>query len=523
MDVHNIVIATAKRDKSLLIKYLKLSSYDTSKMDLTELNKIAFEKLYRGSDQLTTTHLSIAVQNDNTELVKFLLKKVRYDDWRAENDQSESDLIFAIKYCSKEVVQFLLNNGASIDAHDDKNDIALILAARYGNIEVVEFFIEMGANIEAKDDKNNTALMIAVQYGYVEVVKLLLDKGANIDVKNDEGDTALILAVKFYEAAEFSLVDLVKLLLDKGADFLNHDTGVNVLEIMCQNGSWKNKLGSMLIFLGHKELLNLEKKDISIILKNNIDDIIKYCFLHKYHNTFGVLKNVLEVFSNNDQQEFCQKFLAKVQESCDESLSRFQRYNNGNENVKLNYYPVNVDYALEVQFRDDKKMPGEIYRLAQILFLLKDYKKMFFSINANSNEQNLVELEKIFNATYKEIEKPYNEFNDNILDLTNIVIQSTYWLGKISNSPAIYYLLSFLYPSEISALFVSCGRNPDEISLDGFDFMEDSSDGSDFMEDSSDGFDLMEDSSGLLLCDEIYQSDVPALGSGGAEEAKGQS
>lgn len=64
----------------------------------------------------------------------------------------------------------------------------------WGHLEIVKYLRERGANIEARDDFGNTALIQASFKGRFEVVKYLIEKGANIDKKNTNGETALTLA-----------------------------------------------------------------------------------------------------------------------------------------------------------------------------------------------------------------------------------------------------------------------------------------------------------------------------------------
>ena len=56
-------------------------------------------------------------------------------------------------------------------------------ACEKGYLEIVQYLIEKGASIEAKDEDQKTPLHIASIWGQTDVVKYLVSKGAN---KNGE-------------------------------------------------------------------------------------------------------------------------------------------------------------------------------------------------------------------------------------------------------------------------------------------------------------------------------------------------
>ena len=89
-------------------------------------------------------------------------------------------------------------------------------AASYGHLEIVKFLLDNGAGVDAADVIKRTVLMYAARHGHVEVVRLLLDKGADAHVRDEDGDTALSLA------AYNSHVDVV-------AELLSNEKAYNVV------------------------------------------------------------------------------------------------------------------------------------------------------------------------------------------------------------------------------------------------------------------------------------------------------
>lgn len=72
---------------------------------------------------------------------------------------------------------------------------AIVRAAMYGHAEVVLYLIEAGADVNAVDDVNTTALMrLADKCDATAAVRALLKAGAKTDVKSDGGATAEQLA-----------------------------------------------------------------------------------------------------------------------------------------------------------------------------------------------------------------------------------------------------------------------------------------------------------------------------------------
>jgi len=90
-----------------------------------------------------------------------------------------------------------------------KGYTALTVASRYDYLDIVKFLVERGADVNAKSDVGQTALIEASEWGRLDVVKLLVERGANIMAKDDDGWTALSIA------SRIGCLDIVKLLEKK--------------------------------------------------------------------------------------------------------------------------------------------------------------------------------------------------------------------------------------------------------------------------------------------------------------------
>jgi ankyrin repeat protein len=72
---------------------------------------------------------------------------------------------------------------------------AIVAAAWDGHPEIVEFLRDRGADINATMKLNNTALSTATYNGHLETVRLLLSRGAALNIVGD-GGSALHFAIE---------------------------------------------------------------------------------------------------------------------------------------------------------------------------------------------------------------------------------------------------------------------------------------------------------------------------------------
>lgn len=128
--------------------------------------------------------------------------------------QEVSFLLKVALYGHVEVMKFLVEYGADIEARAFHGLSLLHFAVRSRNLEMVEYIAELADDIDIEDEFGYSALHHAVAMDLPDIVKCLLDYDADVDAISKNGLTPLHLAVSLKDVG---LCDLL----------LQHDAEVN--------------------------------------------------------------------------------------------------------------------------------------------------------------------------------------------------------------------------------------------------------------------------------------------------------
>ena len=135
--------------------------------------------------------LHLASQGGHDNVVQLLLQRGATLD--RKNDDGETPLISATRNHHNATIKLLLNAGAAIDIKNKCGETALIVATKSGNNALVAMLLHYNANIHITDKLGMSPLHHASQLS-LDIVMLLLLQCADITLKNHEGKTAENLA-----------------------------------------------------------------------------------------------------------------------------------------------------------------------------------------------------------------------------------------------------------------------------------------------------------------------------------------
>ena len=110
---------------------------------------------------------------------------------------------------------------------------ALLSATLYDQVKMTEFLIRNGADVNAKGDDGGTALHAAAFLGQYEIAKLLIQNGADVDARNNEGETVINGTMADWETTKF-IAGMLQLKLDRESV----ETGRSqIVELLRKNGA----------------------------------------------------------------------------------------------------------------------------------------------------------------------------------------------------------------------------------------------------------------------------------------------
>ena len=113
---------------------------------------------------------------------------------RDSQGRNSTPLHLAAGYNNLDVADFLLENGADVNAQDKGGLIPLHNASSYGHLDIAALLIRYNTVVNATDKWGFTPLHEASQKGRTQLCSLLLAHGADPSLKNQEGQTPLDLS-----------------------------------------------------------------------------------------------------------------------------------------------------------------------------------------------------------------------------------------------------------------------------------------------------------------------------------------
>ncbi|KAF6040293.1 TNKS2 [Bugula neritina] len=195
-------------------------------LDLVKVGDIDTADLLRGDAAL----LEAAKKGELLRVQK--LATFQNINCRDTQGRNSTPLHLAAGYNNVEVAEFLLQNGADVNAQDKGGLIPMHNASSYGHVDIAALLIKYSTCVNAVDKWGFTPLHEAAQKGRTQLCALLLNHGADPTMKNQEGQTPYDLTTAedvkaLIEAAmpqHVSLPTINKLSLDPNSSHLSNGT-----------------------------------------------------------------------------------------------------------------------------------------------------------------------------------------------------------------------------------------------------------------------------------------------------------
>lgn len=129
----------------------------------------------------------------------------------------DNALIFASGGTNLKLVELLVQKGANVNSREPgtlRTPLIYSSGVRYNGhpyLEMMQFLVKNGADVNAVDSYGNSALIYAISEKRISAVAFLVKNGANVNLRNKRGETPLLLASESGEA------EIKKILTQAGA------------------------------------------------------------------------------------------------------------------------------------------------------------------------------------------------------------------------------------------------------------------------------------------------------------------
>lgn len=140
------------------------------------------------------TGLMVGAREGNIALMELML--ARGANLEAVNNRGEQALLLAAWKGQLAAVKWLVEHGAKVN-RDPLQWTALHYAVFAGYQEVADYLMDQGAEINARSPNGSSVLMMAAYEGKDQLAVRLMERGADPKIQNENGHTALDWAMKY--------------------------------------------------------------------------------------------------------------------------------------------------------------------------------------------------------------------------------------------------------------------------------------------------------------------------------------
>ncbi len=166
------------------------------KGDLVKVKELVKQNpsLISTKDKMGNTPLHMAAANDHKDVAEFLLENGADVNARDSNGGFTPLDAALSSYHYKNMVVLLLEKGANVNAKADNGLTPLHEVAMRGQKDAAEMLLSKNPDVDARDNQGNTPLLWALLMGRSDVAELLVTKNADVNARNNQGTTPLFLA-----------------------------------------------------------------------------------------------------------------------------------------------------------------------------------------------------------------------------------------------------------------------------------------------------------------------------------------
>ncbi|WP_341812958.1 ankyrin repeat domain-containing protein [Wolbachia endosymbiont (group A) of Cephus spinipes] len=184
-----------------IVGFLKQTELDKKLLTATENGDLSEVKKFVGQGASVNAievgifgrkPIHIAAEKNYKDIIEFLLGKgVSVDD---TSNYGWTPLHYTASKGCLEVAKFLIDKGASINAQNVYGREPIHIAAEHDNKNIIELLLNKGVSVNEVDKDGWMSLHWASWNGHLNIIEYLVGKGANVNAKDRNGKTPLDLA-----------------------------------------------------------------------------------------------------------------------------------------------------------------------------------------------------------------------------------------------------------------------------------------------------------------------------------------
>jgi ankyrin repeat protein len=225
-------------------------------------------------DASGSTPFLLAAYHGQLNVVKYLFEKDHTLNLEFRNREEQTALWNAARQGHMAVVEFLVTNGANVNAVGENGSSPLLGALGWDRHEIARFLIKHGADINLADMQGERPVLSVVKNGHVQFVEHLLNEGAEINTANNIGWTPL------FHATQHCSMDMITMLLERCAYTEVILRGYTPLRLACQYGC-SGAVGLLITYGADLNSMDDEGESaIDLAVSRGHDDIVKLLTEH---------------------------------------------------------------------------------------------------------------------------------------------------------------------------------------------------------------------------------------------------